>query len=396
MAPGQSFQIGRLTPETEGTVPRTLPLVTTPRLIEAVSIRRANLIWWIAGFGISTAFAFLNVAEAIVRMSYFNQPVHLGRIVSIALADWYTCALFFPLFVVAIRRWPLDRQHLATRLPLHLGLTLAAVVGKYAIYLPIRARLTDSTQPPFVQGVAVSAISEAIAFGCVAAVLHAIEFYRRYREREMFSLQLQARLSDAQLRALRAQLNPHFLFNTLNAATTLLHRDADGADAMLTRLGELLRLTLRSDPDHETVLTEELALLDRYLAIMRIRFSDKVTVASTVDPRVTHALVPSFVLQPIVENAFEHGVARLQRPGHIAIEALPVNDSLVLSVHDNGDGPGPTEHGTGVGLANTRRRLAELYGDAASLELVAPPGGGTLVEVRLPLRFEPQHLMASA
>jgi signal transduction histidine kinase len=377
-------------------VPRTLPLVTTPRLIEAVSIRRSNVIWWIAGFGISTAFAFLNVAEAIVRMSYFNQPIPLGRIVSIALADWYTCALFFPLFVIAIRRWPLDRQHLASRLPLHLGLTLAAVVGKYAIYLPIRARLTDSTQPPFIQGVAVSAISEAIAFGCVAAVLHAIEFYRRYREREMFSLQLQARLSDAQLRALRAQLNPHFLFNTLNAATTLLHRDADGADAMLTRLGELLRLTLRSDPDHETVLTEELALLDRYLAIMQIRFSDKVTVASTVDPRVTHALVPSFVLQPIVENAFEHGVARLQRPGHIAIEARPANDSLVLSVHDNGDGPGPTEHGTGVGLANTRRRLAELYGDAASLELVAPPGGGTLVEVRLPLRFEPQHLMASA
>ena len=358
-----------------------------------MSTRRSNLIWWIAGFGISTAFAFLNVAEAIVRLTYANQPIRLGRIVSIALADWYTCAIFFPLFVIAIRRWPLDWQHLATRLPLHLGLTVGAVVAKYALYLPIRAQLTDSSQPPFVQGVAVSAISEAIAFGCVAAVLHAIEFYRRYRERETFSLQLQARLSDAQLRALRAQLNPHFLFNTLNAATTLLHRDPDGADAMLTRLGELLRMTLRADPDHETALTEEIALLDRYLAIMRIRFSDRVTVTCTVDPRVSEALVPSFVLQPIVENAFEHGVARLQRPGHIEIDARPVNDSLVLSVGDNGPGPGPTEHGTGVGLANTRRRLAELYGGDASLELVAPPTGGTLVEVRLPLRFETQHVV---
>jgi two-component system, LytTR family, sensor kinase len=361
-----------------------------------VSTRRSNLVWWIAGFGISTAFAFLNVAEAIVRLTYANQPIRIGRLLSISLADWYTCAIFFPLFVIAIRRWPLDWQHLATRLPLHLALTLGAVVAKYALYLPIRAQLLGSTQPPFVQGVAVSAISEAIAFGCVAAVLHAIEFYRRYRERETFSLQLQARLSDAQLRALRAQLNPHFLFNTLNAATTLLHRDPDGADAMLTRLGELLRLTLRAAPDHETPLTEEVALLDRYLAIMRIRFSDRVTVECTVDPRVSDALVPSFILQPIVENAFEHGVARLQRPGHIEIDARPVDAALVLTVRDNGVGPTPAENGTGVGLANTRRRLAELYGESGSLDLIGPPGGGTMVEVRIPLRFEAAQLMASA
>ena len=361
-----------------------------------MTTRRTNLTWWIAGFGISTAFAFLNVAEAIVRLTYANQPIHLGRLVTISLADWYTCAIFFPVFVVAIRRWPLDWQHVATRLPLHLGLTLGAVVAKYALYLPLRAMLLGSQQPPFVQGVAVSAISEAIAFGCVAAVLHAIEFYRRYRERETFSLQLQARLSDAQLRALRAQLNPHFLFNTLNAATVLLHRDPDGADAMLTRLGELLRLTLRAAPEHETVLSEEVALLQRYLAIMEIRFSDRVTVRCTVDPRVADALVPAFILQPIVENAFEHGVARLQRPGSIEIEARPDNASLLLTVRDNGAGLTSTEHDAGVGLANSRRRLAELYGDGAALELRSPSSGGTVVDVRIPLRFERQPLLASA
>jgi signal transduction histidine kinase len=350
--------------------------------------RRANVVWWIASFGTATAFAFLYTAQAIVRLSYSDATINLGRIVSLALADWYTCALFFPVFVVAIRRWPLDWQHLATRLPLHVGLLVGATVGKYAIYLPIRAALTDSTQPPFVQGVAMSAISEAIAFGCVAAVLHAIEFYRRYRERETYSLQLQARLSDAQLRALRAQLNPHFLFNTLNAATTLLHRDPDAADAMLTRLGELLRLTLRADPEHETALHEEIALLDRYLDIMRIRFSDRVTVTSGVSPDVATALVPSFILQPIVENAFEHGVARLQRPGVIEIEARADGDSLVLAVRDNGLGPTHSGGQDGVGLANTRRRLAELYGDRASLQLVAARDAGTTVEVRLPLRFD--------
>ena len=358
--------------------------------------RRETIIWWVAGFGISTAFAFLNVAQATVRLSYADMPIHLGRLTSIALVDWYTCAIFFPLFVIAIRRWPLDRQHLLTRVPLHLGLTLGAVVAKYALYFPIRAWVTESERPPFVQGVAVSAISEAIAFGCVVAVLHAIEFYRRYRERETFSLQLQARLSDAQLRALRAQLNPHFLFNTLNAATTLLHRDPDGADAMLTRLGELLRLTLRADPDHETRLHEEISLLERYLDIMRIRFSDRVTVQTSVDPRVTEALVPAFILQPIVENAFEHGVARLQRPGTIDIQAKPVDDSLVLTVRDNGTGPAATEPGNGVGLANTRRRLVELYGEHSSLELRSSPSAGTIVEVKMPLRFDAPALLATA
>jgi two-component system, LytTR family, sensor kinase len=360
-----------------------------------VTTRRSNLVWWIAGFGISTAFAFLNVAEGIVRLTYANQPINMPRLVTMSLADWYTCAIFFPVFVYAIRRWPLDWQHLGTRLPLHLALTLGAVVAKYALYLPLRARLTGFEQP-FVQGVAVSAISEAIAFGCVAAVLHAIEFYRRYRERETYSLQLQARLSDAQLRALRAQLNPHFLFNTLNAATTLLHRDPDGADAMLTRLGELLRLTLRAAPEHETTLREEIALLDRYLAIMQIRFSDRVTVRCSVDPRVADALVPSFILQPIVENAFEHGVARLQRPGHIEIAAEPYEDSLVLRVRDNGGGLSPSDEGSGVGLANTRRRLAELYAADAELSLTSTPTTGTMVQVRLPLRFESHPMLASA
>jgi sensor histidine kinase YesM len=165
---------------------------------------------------------------------------------------------------------------------------------------------------------------------------------------------------------------------------------------MLTRLGELLRLTLRADPDHETRLQEELSLLERYLDIMRIRFSDRVTVQTNVDARVTEALVPAFILQPIVENAFEHGVARLQRPGTIDIQAKPVDDSLVLTVHDNGTGPASAEPGNGVGLVNTRRRLSELYGENSSLELKSSPGAGTTVEVRMPLRFDAPALLASA
>ena len=352
---------------------------------------RHPLVPWLVGFVLWTALALLSALETVIWLLYRDQPVVVDDIAVRSLADWYSCGVFIPLLVLATRRWPIDRRHLATRLPLHLAITLAAVVGKTALFHQLRPYLPDTGALPFTGLLVGSMIGETIAFGAVAGVLHAAEFYRRYRERETHAAQLQARLSDAQLRALRAQLNPHFLFNTLNAATALLHRDPDAADAMLTRLGELLRLTLRAEPEHETPLQDELALLERYLAIMQIRFADRVTVRCALDPRVAGALVPSFILQPLVENAFEHGVSRLQRPGRIDVAAVPDGGALVLTVRD--DGPGPPSSGGdgragGVGLANARRRLAELYGARGSLELRGAPGGGTTVEVRLPLHTE--------
>jgi two-component system LytT family sensor kinase len=362
--------------------------------------RRTAWVWWAGGFAAWTALALLNASERAIWLLHRGEPVAWGMILAHSIASWYSCLVFLPLFVVVTRRWPLDRRHLATRLPLHTALIVASSVGAMTILHVVSPLLPGArvgSTLPLVSRLAGNLISEIIAFGCVTAALHALEFYRRYRERERLALQLQARLSDAQLRALRAQLNPHFLFNTLNAATALVHRDPDAADAMLTRLGELLRLTLRSDPAHETPLHEEMALLERYLAIMRIRFADRVTVRSEVESRVADALVPSFILQPIVENAFEHGVARVQRPARIDIAARASGDALVLTVRDdgpgpegNGGGPAPANgngHGFGVGLANTRRRLAELYGEAGMVTMTAPPRGGTEVEVRLPLRL---------
>ena len=358
----------------------------------AGATRRGPAFWWIAGFIVWTALALLSVLQAAMRMWYRGTAIDWQMITTFRLADWYTCGLFIPLLVIVTRRWPIDRRHLATRLPLHVALLVGASLGKLAVDIPLQRALGWQGDTSFAGSVAGAGITETIAFACVAAALHAIEFYRRYRERETLTLQLQARLSDAQLKALRAQLNPHFLFNTLNAATTLLHRDPHAADAMLTRLGELLRITMRFDPEHETPLRDEVELLDRYLAIMQTRFSDRVTIRRDVDPRVADALVPSFILQPIVENAFEHGVARLQRPATIEIEAHATDSTLVLTVRD--DGPGRVHgsngsgNGNGVGLANTRDRLRELYGDRGSLTLTHPPGGGTIAQVRLPLRLE--------
>ena len=359
--------------------------------------------WWIAGFLGWTALALLSVLQYAVRNWYRGQPIQWASVSTFLVADWYTCGVFIPLLVVVTRRWPVDRRHLATRLPMHVALLIAASLGKLALDLPVQQMLGIASDRTFAASIAGAGITEVIAFACVAAALHAIEFYRRYRERETQALQLQARLSDAQLRALRAQLNPHFLFNTLNAATTLLHRDPHAADAMLTRLGDLLRITLRFDPEHETPLREEMELLDRYLAIMQVRFSDRVTIRREIDPGVADAPVPSFILQPLLENAFEHGVAKLQRRGTIEIAARAHGRTLVLSVRDDGpgaasdrgnhgerhDGTASTANGNGVGLTNTRTRLSELYGDAGSLTLAHPADGGTIVEVRIPLRLEP-------
>jgi sensor histidine kinase YesM len=261
--------------------------------------------------------------------------------------------------------------------------------GKILLFEPVRLAL-DLRGPGLKNTFVGGFISEFVAFAATAAAIHALEFYRRYRDREQLSQQLQARLTDAQLRALRAQLNPHFLFNTLNAVSTLLHRDPERADEMLTRLGDLLRVTLRADPEHEIPLSEELALLERYVEIMRMRFPDRLTVVTAVDPSVARALVPSFVLQPLVENAFEHGVARVNGPARVDVEARPSagGDAVILRVRDDGPGLGqsPPDTGHGVGIANTRQRLREMYGAQGTLELSSPPGGGTLVEVQVPWR----------
>jgi two-component system, LytTR family, sensor kinase len=362
-----------------------LPLVTLATYLNDVRIQSRWTLWWLTGFGIWTGLALLSAAESgISSRQVSGKPIEWRVVVVDRLADWYSYGVFLPLMVVATHRWPLDRRHVASRLPLHFALVVAIVVARNAL-----RPLVGDFEGSFARSIGSHLVYDTIAVAALDGVLHAIEFYHRYRERETLALQLRASLSDARLYALRAQLNPHFLFNTLNAATALLYRDPQSADRMLTRLADLLRVTLRSDPNHETRLEEEMALLERYLDIMRVRFADRITVECYIDNGVTDALVPSFLLQPIVENAIEHGVSGLQRPGHIRIAARAVADTLELVVHDNGCGIDQTRAGNGVGLSNTRRRIAELYGDRGSLAVSGSVMGGTTVVIRVPLRLEP-------
>ena len=217
---------------------------------------------------------------------------------------------------------------------------------------------------------------------------HMVLAHRRYKRREVEAAQLEKAFMQAQNQALRMQLQPHFLFNTLNSIAALVHIDPDMADRMIARLGDLLRLSLDQSGQQEVTLAQEAQFLERYLAIERLRFQDRLTIGIEIPEELTRCKVPSFVLQPLVENAIKHGVGASATGGHIAVRARTEEGMLCLEVEDDGPGfvtsPRP---GHGIGTGNTRQRLQLLYGEAQSFELLSIPGKGTLARVRLPLSF---------
>jgi LytS/YehU family sensor histidine kinase len=219
----------------------------------------------------------------------------------------------------------------------------------------------------------------------LVGIEHALWYMAQAREREAQAARLAAQLAEARLGALRMQLNPHFLFNSLNAITVLV-RDQNSAAAsrMLELLSDVLRLVLRAGGSHEASLSTELEFLERYLAIEQVRFSDRLRPCIDVDPAIRSATVPQFILQPLVENALRHGISRRADAGLLEVRGHRDGDTLVLTVRDDGPGVGRSLPGAGVGLPNTRARLAALYGNRASLEIANVDGGGVVATIRLP------------
>lgn len=227
-------------------------------------------------------------------------------------------------------------------------------------------------------------LNQLMIYCAVLAAGFAREYFLREQQRRREAAQLEAQLAQARLDALRMQLNPHFLFNTLHAVSALVERDPSGVRKMIARLSELLRHTLDSRSGDEITLREELAFLQRYLDIMAVRFQGKLRVTTSIDEGVTDVRVPNFILQPLVENALEHGVGRTG-DAEIAINARREGAQVVITIADRG--PGFDESAaSGVGLANTRARLAAMYGDAASVAVRSAPEGGAAAELRLPWR----------
>ncbi|OLE54667.1 MAG: hypothetical protein AUG51_07210 [Acidobacteria bacterium 13_1_20CM_3_53_8] len=220
----------------------------------------------------------------------------------------------------------------------------------------------------------------------VLGCIYAFSYYREARERESQQARLAAQLAEARLSALRMQLNPHFLFNSLNAITVLVRdQNTQAASRMLELLSGVLRQVLQSEKRQKVTLDEELQFIEKYLAIEQVRFSDRLQVRWSVEPDIRDALVPEFILQPLVENAIRHGIAKLSEAGKIKIRARQDNGRLILSVEDNGPGYYPVSN-IGVGLANTTARLANLFGERGHLQMMNAKGGGTVATLRFPLK----------
>lgn len=308
--------------------------------------------------------------------------------------DWLLYALLTPFVFRASRRFPLQRPYLLRNIALHvlgaLGMCVAWAGLGTLLRLAIFSHQQNSTRQQiwvdFIGWIFITLPFGVGVYFALVGIQHSFFYFAQAREREIQSARLAAQLTEARLGALRMQLNPHFLFNSLNAITVLV-RDHDFAAASQTLelLSDLLRQVLRTDDRHETTLSSELDFLRRYLAIEQVRFSDRLRPFIDADPAVVRAAVPRFLLQPLVENAVRHGIARRADAGRIEVTARREEDQLVLVVRDDGPGlPTTPNSETGVGLSNTRARLAALYGPHATLHVENAEGGGVKATVHLP------------
>jgi two-component system, LytTR family, sensor kinase len=348
-------------------------------------VRRRWIAWawiWLGWTGLAL---FLGVSSSLAYIAVGNPP-RWSLTIRMAFAETYVWALVAPLVVVLARRFPFTRATLPISLPIHLAAAVVVSVVKIVVDQILRQALFGFRTYLLITSLAPSFL---FYWGIVAAA-HGFAYYRSSKEKELRASQLEARLAQSRLQVLQMQLHPHFLFNTLHTISELVHEDPETADRMIAGLSDLLREALAAGAVAEVPLAREIALLERYLDIQRVRFGERLQVDVRVDPAVADALVPHLVLQPIVENALRHGFGAGGAGGRISIAAVAMDGSVRLTVQDDGRGLSPAgeraEPSGGVGLANTRQRLDALYGALARLTIDAAPGGGTIVEMSMPLR----------
>jgi two-component system, LytTR family, sensor kinase len=307
--------------------------------------------------------------------------------------DWLLYALLTPAVFAVASRWPLARPHLARRAALHGLISILFCAAWAGAGTVLRALL----QPEALAGGRVfhfvSWFFITLPFGvavylAVIGIEHAIRYFAEARAREIQMARLSEQLAGARFAALQAQLNPHFLFNTLNTIAVLV-RDGnrEGAVRIVEQLSDILRRTLSRHRANEVALNEELDLVRQYLAIEQARFPDRLRVTFDIDDAVLAAAVPSFALQHLVENAVRHGIAKREAGGHVQVIARRDGRILELAVHDDGGGIDESALAPrGRGLENTRERLRALYGEHASLVVTRGSAGGTMATLRMPLR----------
>lgn len=340
--------------------------------------------FWIAPALIGT-FGFYLVPSRL------NPDLSLGALLLSQLAMWGTWAIWSLIIWTVGSRVPFERGRFLRAVAVYVPLGIAIMV----VQIFVQAELAIAFGIGERRGIESTVVIGVRSYGDVYLVMLcaiigtqvAFRWYANWQAQRVIAARMGEDLAQAQLRALQAQLNPHFLFNALNSVVTLIGRDPELAQRTVVRLADLLRATLRTGDAQEVALQQELELTRRYLEIEEVRFADRLTVKWHVPERL-NAVVPAFALQPLVENALIHGIGRLSGAGVLSIHAERENEQTVLTVRDNGPGPANAapSNGAGVGMANLRARLERLYSGGASLALHELETGGAEAVLRVPFR----------
>jgi two-component system, LytTR family, sensor kinase len=363
-----------------------------------IDCRRAALLF-VGWTLVSVIFAGISYAAAIGEN---NKEFGFVSALRLNLVQFYLWAILSPLVFRFSRRFPIELRPLNVR---NLLLYLPALISFAGIHQLIHLAVLWSITPPWRQRypALIDCYRAYFAFGfyidliialLIVIAVHALIYYQNFRASELAQSTLKTQLADAQLRALKMQLHPHFLFNTLHSISSLVLEEPSKANSMIARLGDFLRLTLDNSDQQLVTLKEEAEFLRCYLDIEQVRFGDRLTVAFELEPQTLSAQVPHLILQPVVENAIQHAIAPRAARGHINIEAKRLNSLLRIAISDNGPGISSNANLLGkkcLGLTNVRTRLHQIYGPGFRFELVNAADGGLTVVMEIPFQREADH-----
>jgi signal transduction histidine kinase len=347
---------------------------------------------WAIGAAVAMTMSLFVATQNYLVSADRGSPRSWWLLLTLEVPVWLSWLAASPAVFAFSRRFPITGSRRWRNLLVHVPASALAVFVTLAAVVALTWPILRSQVPPGMGPVAVLlrqyprvVTAFVIVYFCIVAIHHAIMSRREAELKTLRESQLQTLLERSRRDLLRMQLHPHFLFNTLHAISALMDRDTHAARRMITRLSDLLRLSLENDAAHEVTLEEEVEFLDKYLEIQKIRFGDRLTVRYDVDPSARTLLVPRLLLQPLAENAITHGLSKLEGPGTLSVEARRDDGRLIIRVLDDGPGiPAGGPKRQGVGLGNTRERLEQLYGADQRLVLENRPEGGAEVRVEIP------------